>query len=412
MPTYTRCTVAELRDVCAQRNLQCEGLTKREMVACLMDYDSQIIDNVAHPDREDDVDSDDQSSETGDEVDGYSRDGDSVIAGPGPDVAGRQESESVIQLRLRLALIQEERQTREREWEIEQERMALHISDSTAMPRSGGGPDLKEIKSLLPTMQDSDILSFFMAFERVLESNDVDKSLWAKLLPGQLSAKGMKTFARLTLAETRDYESIKRAILASFKLDATAYLRMFRSMHRQGSLNYKMFLANLREVMFRYFDSKQLDTFEKLTDSFLNEQFLASLPEGVKHFVCSRRPTSAEQAADFADLHFELSQLNRDSLGSATGPRPYVPRPQAYHPGRGSTIGHPPQRPGFQFRTGTAQHWRNAGPRPQAGQYRPQGMTSATGNGFRGRPQGRGGQLSGRGTYFAKPCENDTVTGI
>jgi len=68
-----------------------------------------------------------------------------------------------------------------------------------------------------------------MAIERVLESNDVDKTLWAKLLPGQLSAKGMKTFARLTLAETRDYESIKRAILASFKLDATAYLRMFRS---------------------------------------------------------------------------------------------------------------------------------------------------------------------------------------
>ena len=135
----------------------------------------------------------------------------------------------------------------------------------------------------------------------------------------------MKTFARLTLAETRDYEAIKRAILASFKLDVTAYLRMFRSMRRQGSLNYKMFLSNLRDVMFRYFDSKRLDTFEKLTDSFLIEQFLASLPEAVKHFVCSRRPTSADQAADYVDLHFELSQLNRDSLASATGPRPHVP---------------------------------------------------------------------------------------
>ena len=252
MPTYTRCTVAELRDICTQRNLHCDGLTKREMVASLMEYDSQIIDTVANPDCEGEVDvaSDGQFSESGDEVDGRSHDDDSVIAGPGPDVAGRQESESVVQLRLRLALIQEERrsreeerQAREREWEIEQERMAMHISDSTATPRPGSGPDLKEIKSLLPTMQDSDILSFFMAFERVLESNDVDKTLWAKLLPGQLSAKGMKTFARLTLAETRDYDSIKRAILASFKLDATAYLRMFRSMRRQGSLNYKMFLS-------------------------------------------------------------------------------------------------------------------------------------------------------------------------
>ena len=128
MPTYTRCTVAELRDVCTQRNLQCDGLTKREMVASLMEYDSQIIDTVAHPDCED-VASDGQSSETGDEVDGRSHDDDSVITGPGPDVAGRQESESVLQLRLRLALIQEERLARERECEIEQERMAMNIPD-------------------------------------------------------------------------------------------------------------------------------------------------------------------------------------------------------------------------------------------------------------------------------------------
>ena len=189
-------------------------------------------------------------------------------------------------------------------------------------------------------MHDSDILRFFMAMERVLESNEIDKSLWAKLLPSQLSGKDMKTFARLTLAETEDYEAIKRAILASFKLDATAYLRMFCSMRRQGSLNYNMFLSNLREIMFRYFDSKQLDTFEKLTDSFLIEQFLASLPEGVKYFVCSRRPTSEDQAADYADLHFELSQLNGDSLGSAT--------PQAaFHPGSGNGVGLPPQRSGF-----------------------------------------------------------------
>ena len=37
----------------------------------------------------------------------------------------------------------------------------------------------------------------------------------------------MKTFARLTLAKTKDYDAIMRAI-ASFKLDATVYLRFFR----------------------------------------------------------------------------------------------------------------------------------------------------------------------------------------
>jgi len=182
-------------------------------------------------------------------------------------------------------------------------------------------------------MQDNDVLSFFMAMERVLESNEIDKSLWAKLLPSQLSAKGMKTFARLTLAETKDYEAIKHAFLRALNWTPMLIYECFVLLRRQGSLNYKMFLSNLREIMFRYFDSKQLDTFEKLTDCFLIEQFLASLPEGVKHLVCSRRPVSADQAADYADLHFELSQLNRDSVGSAKAPRPHVPRPHAaFHP--------------------------------------------------------------------------------
>jgi len=71
-------------------------------------------------------------------------------------------------------------------------------------------------------MQDNDAISFFMAMEGIMESNEVDRSLWAKLLPSQLSMKGMKTLPRLTFPETKDYDAIKRAILASFKLDANA----------------------------------------------------------------------------------------------------------------------------------------------------------------------------------------------
>jgi len=53
MPAYSRCTVAELREICTQRNLQCDGLTKREMIESFIEYDSQVIETVAHPDCED-----------------------------------------------------------------------------------------------------------------------------------------------------------------------------------------------------------------------------------------------------------------------------------------------------------------------------------------------------------------------
>ena len=44
--------------------------------------------------------------------------------------------------------------------------------------------DLKDVKCLLPSMTDVDVLSFFMSFERVLILNEVDCVHWSKLLRG------------------------------------------------------------------------------------------------------------------------------------------------------------------------------------------------------------------------------------
>ena len=115
--------------------------------------------------------------------------------------------------------------------------------------------DLKDVKILLPSMTDVDVLSFFMSFERVLILNEVDRVHWSKLLPSQLTSKALRTFSRLSLEESQDYETTKRVKLASYKLDANAYLHTFRTMRTTGKTIYKMFLTNMREVMLRYFDT-------------------------------------------------------------------------------------------------------------------------------------------------------------
>ena len=91
-------------------------------------------------------------------------------------------------------------------------------------------------KSLLPVMSDNDVLVFFLTFERICQINNIDKSIWARLLTPQLTGQGMKVFLRISSDDAKDYDAAKRAILAYYKLNAQQYLKMFRSMKRTGQI--------------------------------------------------------------------------------------------------------------------------------------------------------------------------------
>jgi len=87
-------------------------------------------------------------------------------------------------LRLRLALAREERltrkkewETKEREWEIEEKRMSMQSGGQRSDQNSSGSTDLKDIKAMLPSMQNCDIVPIFTSFERILELHEIHKEL-------------------------------------------------------------------------------------------------------------------------------------------------------------------------------------------------------------------------------------------
>jgi len=47
---------------------------------------------------------------------------------------------------------------------------------------------------MLSTFCDLDTLAVFVSLEGILELNEVDKSLWSKLVPGQLSGHALKIY--------------------------------------------------------------------------------------------------------------------------------------------------------------------------------------------------------------------------
>ena len=302
MPAYSGLRVAELRELCEERNIDPRGLNKPQLIEALRVSD----ENNDGSDRESEAASDAEGSEV--EIGGgayaAAEDGSDVVEAAASTAGDGIESETITVLRLKLALAAQERAARAEEWEREQQRGAMQ-PPARPSPRS----HFDDVKGLLPSMCDSDALSFFMSYERVMQLNDIDdKSMWVKYLPARLTPKALKVFARLSADDSKDYDEVKRAILTSYKLDAHSYLKQFHSMRRTGNLTYKMHLTNLSETLRYYVDAKNISSFDDLFDAFLMEQFLTSLNPDVREFVLSKQPVNAKECAVYADLSFEVKR--------------------------------------------------------------------------------------------------------
>lgn len=322
MPAYSRYNVAQLRDICDERSLAHDGLTKRQLVALLCRDDEQrSVEN-------DDFDQGDVESESSGEVEL----GENLRVGSGVDTGNHSvipaedepdESNSIQALRLKLALVQAQSEMREREvvlkereFEIERERAAMQCGPSDRSVRQSA--DAVNLKQQLPIMNDNDALSFFMMFERIMDINSIDKALWAKWLAPQLTPKAMKAFLRLSSEESRDYNAVKRSVLSYFQLNASSYLRAFRTARRTGRDTYRMTLSKLRDLQTSYFESAGIDSFESLKDAMLTEQFLSILTPEIKQFVWAKRPANSEQSAIEADLAYDCSKINESVARGAS----------------------------------------------------------------------------------------------
>ena len=324
MPSYSKMTLAELRQICEDNGIEHEGLTKRQLLELLREYDQGLTETRDKPGGEnsDDVESDGGSDEIPD-------DNSSVHGFTTPPGGAAAESESVVQLRLQLALIQAQKEARiaetqakREELAIEKERRAIQASPQDVNQAANFGPTpINGAKLTLPSLSNDDALSFFHAFERTLEINDVQRAFWIKYLPAQLSPKALKAFTRLSLEDSRDYDVVKRTILSYYKLDAHAYLKSFRTQRRTGNETYKMFLNRMSETFSYWQEAKDINSLQSLSDAILAEQFLQSLPENVRSFVRARQPKCAAECADYADLCYEVSVMSSsgDPTSKGTG---------------------------------------------------------------------------------------------
>ena len=115
---------------------------------------------------------------------------------------------------------------------------------------------------------------FFHIIEVTFNLNGVAKCMLSKLLPDLLSSRAQQCYAHLNLDEVTDYDKVKEAILASYRLNARTYLSKLKSVRRTGGDTYTIFLNKVEELCKFYLETQKIDTFAALVNEVVNLQFL------------------------------------------------------------------------------------------------------------------------------------------
>ena len=276
-------TVAELKLLCQSKGLSVSGLKKAQLIQLLTDsHDSDNDDTVYDDTSGNAITTDDKDD---------SESVEDVVEIPSVSV----DSESIENLKLQVTLAK---------LEITKLKLQANMSHSSAKTNISVDHSMK---GLLPNMT-TDAVSFFQAFEKTLQLHSVSRDVWSKYLPAHLNAKATKVYARLSIEQCSDYDVVKREILSAFRLTGKAYLERFRTATRYSDETNRLFLGRLQELQAHYLEAKRIDSFEKLRDDVLMEQFLCSLKPPVRQWVEGRTPNTALDAADLADLFFETNQ--------------------------------------------------------------------------------------------------------
>ncbi|KAL1254352.1 hypothetical protein QQF64_016581 [Cirrhinus molitorella] len=178
---------------------------------------------------------------------------------------------------------------------------------------------------LVPHFRETEVDSYFSAFERIATSLYWPKDLWAILLQCRLVGKALEVFSTLSIEESLNYETVKSTILRAYELVPEAYRQKFRGHKRKSGQTYVEFAREKATLFDKWCTASKIDSFESLRELILLEEFKGCLPERVVTYLNEQKVSSLSQAAVLADEYilthkgvFSVTRSDRNvSSGSA-----------------------------------------------------------------------------------------------
>ena len=86
--------------------------------------------------------------------------------------------------------------------------------------------------SLVPIFRETEVETYFTAFERIARALHWPDDMWAILLQCKLTGKAQEACAALSIEDSLVYEKVKTAVLRVYELVPEAYRQRFRNLKK------------------------------------------------------------------------------------------------------------------------------------------------------------------------------------
>ncbi|XP_048035833.1 uncharacterized protein LOC125261281 [Megalobrama amblycephala] len=231
--------------------------------------------------------------------------------------AQSRQAELDLRLQVRKLEIEADKEVKLRQLDIEAAKAAAvssvpqnssSVSDNSANSTSATFDVGKHI-ALVPSFRETEVDSYFNAFERIATSLGWPKEVWSLLLQCKLAGKALEVYSTLSLEDSLKYEVVKLAVLKAYELVPEAYRQQFRTRRKNASQTYVEFARDKGILFDRWCASSKVDDFTSLRELMLLEDFKQCLPERMVLYLNEQKVTTLSQAAVLAD-EFVLTHRN------------------------------------------------------------------------------------------------------
>ncbi len=155
--------------------------------------------------------------------------------------------------------------------------------------------------AVVPPFRESEVDSYFSAFERVAAALQWPKDVWPLLLQCKLTGKAQEVVASLSIEDSLHYDVVKATVLRAYELVPEAYRQRFRNYKKSGSKTFVEFARDKESLFDLWCTANKTSTYQALRNQILLKDFKNNLPERIVMHLSENKVATLGQAAVLAD---------------------------------------------------------------------------------------------------------------
>uniref|UniRef100_A0A7N8YF56 SCAN box domain-containing protein n=1 Tax=Mastacembelus armatus TaxID=205130 RepID=A0A7N8YF56_9TELE len=175
--------------------------------------------------------------------------------------------------------------------------------------RPQDGFDVSRHIALVPPFRESEVDSYFSAFERIAATLNWPRNVRPLLLQCKFVGKAQEVCASLCIEDSLDYDKVKATVLRAYELVPEAYRQKFRNCEKTVTQTYVEFAREKGVLFDKWCRASKVKTLDNLRELKLLEEFKNRVPEKIVLYLNEQKVTSLDNTAVMAD-EFALTHKN------------------------------------------------------------------------------------------------------